>query len=158
MKRDQRDRKNRAKTLRTLIQGTMSEYSTHWGSVITGEMNELVKTHTVTPPRRRWLLQILHTSRALESCLLCFVNYHGIRDPADRALGQYLTRLTNHPRGPIANLSESSRSKYQAEVVDKRNKYLHVAGAYPNGEPEVGSILGGAEACLVEVLALDQWN
>ena len=74
--------------------------------------------------------KVFHGTRALDSSFRTFLEiYHAT--PAQKSLGTYLTRLTRSGYG-YTPLNASLKARLQTDVVDKRNKFLHSAGAYPN--------------------------
>jgi hypothetical protein len=150
-------RKKRRETMIALLSGSIigSTPSVEY-AIIIGEFQETDRASSIEPNNRKNILKILHSTRALDTTLKCFLELHGIRDSSDFALGAYLTRLTNHRCGSLSKLNESSRRKYQENIVDKRNVYMHKAGKYPNTENEVNEILSDIESCVVEVLSLER--
>jgi hypothetical protein len=70
------------------------------------------------------------------------------------ALGPYLKSLVNHQQAGIGNLGENERKRYQASIVDKRNRLMHEAGAYPATEQEVLELIAEMQSCLSRVLNL----
>ena len=51
--------------------------------------------------------------------------------PSGRSMGNYLTDLRKGKTGKFTRLSGGLSDRIQSDVVDKRNKYMHVAGAFP---------------------------
>ncbi len=66
---------------------------------ILGELNEVVSANKVSKKNRMWLLQVLHSTRALDSALAAFVRQRPI-DPlpgqTSDSLLRYLYLLANH--------------------------------------------------------------
>lgn len=103
--------------------------------------------------RRRELLQVLHTTRALDSSLRAFLLQRHVPLNGAAALGGYLTRLANHGANGVGQLSERRRASFQATIVDPRNRFMHSADAYPT-RWEADRLLNEMYSCLSEVLAL----
>ncbi len=150
-------RTKRIDTMVALLRGSIigknvpSEYSS-----IIGEFNELERVNNVKPRNRKNILKILHSTRALDTTLRTFLDMHGIRNPKeDFSLGIFIKKLSNHDKESLSKLNESSRKKYQKEIVDKRNAYMHKAGKYPIDDNEVNEILSEIESCVIEVLNLE---
>ena len=114
-----------------------------------------VESHPVI--KRRHLLQVLHSTRALDSCLKEATILAGCCPPLNKqSLGGYLTALVNGPVAlPFLNvLPQASFTAYKSSILAHRNKYMHQAGAYPATDAEVGALLSSMEACVTEVLGL----
>ena len=145
-------KKKRTELLAALVGGSVVA-NDHSYAMILGELNEVYRVHSVEPPRRRYLLQVLHSTRALDSTLKAFVNYHGC--PVNgNSLRPYLDALANHKLGHLGNLPEKSRKRFVEAIVYKRNRYMHEAGATPTTEQEISIIISEMESCLSMVFAL----
>ena len=93
-------------------------------------------------------MEILYTTRALDTCLseiITHKNWHGQSEKY--SLGSYLKVLANN-----GALNEQLRKYYQQNVVVKRNKYMHEAGATPD-KLIADRVLNEMLACLSIVLA-----
>ncbi|WP_194664144.1 hypothetical protein [Vibrio anguillarum] len=62
--------------------------------------------------------------------------------------------LTEHSNPALNSLSQAERSRFQREIVNIRNKYMHEAGSFPNQEQVVTNLLSEMHACLSRVAAL----
>jgi len=116
------------------------------------EFNAVVQAGQVHARHRRLLLQVLHSTRALDSALVSFLAQRAI--PAGRSLGQNLYVLRDHQRPGLNRLPERRRAHYQGSIVAGRNRYIHRAGQYPAGDHEWHQLLVEMHACLTEVLRL----
>ena len=101
---------------------------------------------------RRWLLQIIHASRALDTTLAQFTSLNGRR--GNGTLGGYLVWLRHDLRPAHRRLPEPERRIFQNAIVNVRNRYMHQAGALPANVVEVTDLLDEMDACLSRVLAL----
>jgi len=112
-------------------------------SLIYGEFNK-VRVCFRRKNSDGWLLGVLHTTRALDTCLseiLVAKNWV----PKGKSLGGYLKELRDR-----SVLSSFERNLYQKDVVDKRNVYMHEAGATPSSI-EADRILTDMHACFAVV-------
>lgn len=139
--------------MQALLAGSVLSRSSLLG-VINSEYTEVVRTHRVRQTRRRQLLQVLHSTRALDTSLKEFTTLHGIPVP-NPSLGGYLVALErNRPRSTLRLLPSVQRLHYQATIVRPRNRYMHDADAYPRDDREIQTLLAEMHNCLVAVLNL----
>lgn len=121
-------------------------------STVCAEFDEAVRASAVSGESRRRLLQILHSTRALDTALKAFVQHHAIQ--AKPSLGGYLKALTQHGVMGLRKLPPPRQSQYQQRIVNPRNKYMHEAGAAPTDHHEILALLSEMQSCLAEVTAL----
>ncbi len=100
-----------------------------------------------------WILQVLYSTRALDSYLKGFRDRFGYPIKGE-ALGNYLTSLTQMPTSGHACLTEKEKTRYQNRIVRKRNRYMHTAGAFPAGNQEIETFLHDMHDCLARVATL----
>ena len=117
------------------------------------EFDEVLSVRWVLKGSRKRLLQVLHSTRALDSTLKEFTDMHGCC-PSPPSLGSYLHALKSGNCSTRARISEAERRHYQAKIVTPRNEYMHEAGRAPVDDSEVLSLLAEMEACLQRVLSL----
>jgi len=117
------------------------------------EFDEVLLARRVIKRSRKRLLQVLHSTRALDSTLKEFTDLHGCL-PNPPSLGSYLYALKDGSCAAIARISAVERRHYQASIVKPRNEYMHEAGRTPTDDPEVLALLAEMEACLQRVLSL----
>jgi len=143
----------RVETVRALVAGSVIASNAVQAAAIDRELNAAGVTTRVPQLQRRRILQVLHTTRALDCSLREFLTYHGIAP--GRSLGTFLTRLqNNHGHPAIAPLPAASRNRFQTRIVDPRNRYIHEADEYPATDGETMRLLSEMHGCLVEVLSL----
>ncbi|MEU2040433.1 hypothetical protein [Nocardia niwae] len=94
-----------------------------------------------------WLLKVLHTTRALDTSLSEVLAHKGWSPQKNFSLGSYIIELEK--RGV---LTMRQRVDFQRNIVDKRNRYMHRAGAMPN-RLDANSVLNEMDSCLSFVLA-----
>jgi hypothetical protein len=144
--------KKRIDTLNVIVTGSIIA-SEHECNLVQGEFNEVYRCSNVMPKQRKHLLQILHATRGLDTALGTFARLHAIpyRTPA---LGAYIWSFANHSKAGLQHLTEAERKQFQSEIVDKRNHFMHQAGAFPNQDKVVNKILSEMQTCLARVSAL----
>jgi len=115
------------------------------------ELNEVFVAGRVRIPYRRLLLQVLHSTRALDSTLGGLITASGGAPP--NSLGNALRHLKR--TGLNRNrLTETLGSHYQREIVKPRNTYMHQAGSYPASTAEIAKLLADMQQCLVDAVNL----
>lgn len=111
--------------------------------------------------KTRRLLQILHSTRALDSALAAFIKSYKYTDTSDpskkfKSLYGYLYLLCfgKPATANIRKLKEIDLRKYQQKIVDERNRYMHEADAFPIDDLEILSLLSEMNECLAKVFSL----
>lgn len=131
----------RVRTMRVLVDSNPILKSNAMLTAITGELNSIERA-TRNPVDHRWLLTLLHTTRALDTTLRQLCNHKGWTDPAKKSLGSYLISLGQH----LPTL-RAQFSGFQRSVADPRNKYIHPAGATPTRQ-EFDRLLAEMHSCM----------
>ena len=111
--------------------------------------------------KTRRLLQILHSTRALDSTLAAFIKKYGYTSPPGsgkkaKSLYSYLHLICygNPATANIRRLKKSDLDKYQRTIVNKRNWYMHEADAFPIDDLEILLLLSEMDECLAKVCSL----
>jgi hypothetical protein len=117
------------------------------------ELKQVIEVDIINPPKRRNILKILHSTRALDSTLKAILDYYRIRN-GNHSLGQYITQLANHRSPALGNISRSERDKYQRSIANVRNTHLHEADSYPKNDKEVNQLISEMQALLTRVSSL----
>ena len=146
------DSKRRVRFIQSLVAGSPVS-GTRKHADIQAEFDEVLLARRVLKRSRKRLLQVLHSTRALDSTLKEFTDLHGC-PPGPSSLGSYLHKLKSGKCASPGRISEQERDHYQAEIVDLRNRYMHEAGLMPANDSEVLTLLAEMEACLQRVLSL----
>ena len=121
---------------------------------INKEIQALDNARHAMPTARRWLLEVLHCTRALDSTLSAVImHYHC--PCLGNSLGKSLRALERHSLPTLARLAPGRAGHYQVTLVGHRNRYMHSANAYPPNSREADRIVGEMHSCLAEVLALE---
>lgn len=98
------------------------------------------------------LYSMLHITRCLDGALKLFLEINNILS-SEKALGHYLKKLTNHSSQNLNTLKENLRGRYQSDIVDKRNIYMHSSGAFPT-KREYENVENSVCCCLQTILNL----
>jgi hypothetical protein len=136
----------RIKTLRMLVGSHPLLVNSPLGGDVVRELQRVVDTKRIAGGDR-WLLQVLHTTRALDTYLSQVVAQRGwtAKSPS---LGSYLFVLKS--QGVIV---ENQRSHWQKNLVDPRNKYMHTANKMPP-QHLANDLLNEMDACMSAVLGV----
>lgn len=137
--------KQRVKTLQILVSTHMALKNSACLTAITGELKRIPGAARI-PKHNGWLLMVLHTTRALDTCLRELLNHRGWKQPTRYNLGAYLTVLSRHHL-----LTHAEHQRFKSKIVAKRNRYMHEAGAMP-ARHEADNIVNEMHACLTQVL------
>src|SRR5262249_11055859 len=121
--------------------------------ILVDELAEVLRINSHQPLRRRCLVQVLFSTRAVDTGLLTFLQVRGI-PVGQRSIGGYLTQLASHHVPGVGRLSQVERQRYQSRIAAPRNRYLHQAGANPAGIQEVRTLLNEMYSCLARVFTL----
>jgi hypothetical protein len=124
---------------------------------IQSEFAEVYAVRRVRRATRRRILEVLHSTRALDTTLRAFVGYHGCRSPGKplpTSLGQYLYALRDHTVAGLSRFTEAHRRHFTLTISNPRNRYMHEAGAFPTADLDIQTLLSEMDACLAAVLRL----
>lgn len=154
--------KARVRTLQALIRGLPCLHGHPSQASVLAEYGEVYAVRKIRRGTRRRILEVLHSTRALDSALSHFVGHHGCRGRtrsgrparAPNSLGGYLMALRDHTVAGLRRLPAAQQSHFQSHIVDVRNRYMHEADAYPVGDREVQLLLAEMDACLAAVVRL----
>lgn len=143
----------RIATIDVLIKGSTVAGAAKTLNDLDEERKQLERATSLSSPRRE-LVQVLHTSRLLDSFLAEFVRCHAIPFGPSPAMGAYLRGLRDHTRHTISRLPEHRRQLHQRRVVDVRNVYMHRAGSFPT-KRQADELLSSMHVCLADIAALE---
>lgn len=141
------------RTIITFLEATSIADDSNF-SRIKSELNEILSDHKVKKQGKKNLLNIVHTTRALDTALKVFLTHHNIRNNT-HSLGQYLYQLRNHNNNDVGTITENQRRLYQTEIVDLRNDYMHNAGKIATNESEVNNLISNMHNLLQTVAGLE---
>ncbi|MGH9763152.1 MAG: hypothetical protein ACREDR_10775 [Blastocatellia bacterium] len=147
------DHKRRIRAIQALVAGSAALASDPAYGAIQTEFGEVYRARKVRSKQRRRLLQILHSTRALDTSLKRFNIYHSC--PRGVSLGGYLKALQNHNTASLRRrLSATECRRFQNSIVDQRNRYMHEAGAFPLNDNDAAFLFAEMEDCLAIALNL----
>jgi hypothetical protein len=96
---------------------------------------------------KKWLLAVLYTTRALDTCLSEIITYMGWPLANDKKnLRAYFSVLATHHV-----LTSKENTDYRKTLVYPRNTYLHRAGTTPT-KLQADTIINETHSCLAIVL------
>ncbi|KAB2756962.1 hypothetical protein F9K81_13790 [Brucella anthropi] len=144
----------RVDTIRAIIAGSPSLSAHHSFAAISNELEEVKSLMHVGLVRRRYLLAVLHATRALDVALKTFVAVLGLHHSPSTSLGKSL-RYIELSAPTVLGSAFAMRQRFQASIVASRNRYMHEAGAFPASDYEIRMLLAEMEHCLAVVLALE---
>lgn len=149
--------KRRARTLEALACGVPCLAAHPRLKSIRAEFAEVYAVRKVRRATRRRLLEVLHSTRAIDTALAAFVGHHGCvpsngRSP--KSLGQYLHALHDHTVPGLRQLTKTQRDHFNLKIARPRNLYMHDAGTFPSLDADVQALLSEMAACLAAVARL----
>lgn len=114
-------------------------------SNVHNEFEQVLKAIKIPLKPRRYLLQVLHSTRALDTSLR---ELTAILNPqaTSNSLGGYLRDL-QVTRAGNWGFSHNEVNHFQTEIVTPRNKFMHRAGTFPTNT-QVEQLLSSMDACL----------
>ncbi|TCC99983.1 hypothetical protein [Pedobacter psychroterrae] len=142
--------KHKINTILTILSNNPTLTTGRYPDIVE-ELKEALRVDRLNPTRRKNLMKVLHSMRALDSTLRAFLDYHGLRSD-QHSIGDYIKRLYSHQGGAlVGRLSAAEKETYLRNIADKRNKYLHSANRYPTGEMEVNDLIAEAHALIARM-------
>ena len=148
--------KARVHTLQALCAGLPCLATSSSLGNIQSEFAEVHAVGRIRFVRRRRILEILHSTRALDTTLRVFITHHGCtgRRGTPRGLGQYLCALRDHSVAGLGHLTPTDTQRFVRNISDERNRYIHEAGKNPTADVDVQILLSEMHACLTIVSRL----
>lgn len=143
-------RKSRHSLMQAIVRGSLSYGSIPEYNHIDAELEELGRCSRVAPVGRQRLLQVLHATRALDTCLSAILRANNVTPKP--GIGGRLHQLKNLPKGVRGYLDHSAASGFTSSIAHKRNRYAHTAAAFPSSTHEVDSIVAEVHSCLSKIL------
>jgi hypothetical protein len=143
-------RKSRHQLMQALLKGAPSYGTDPLLQAVDNELQELGRCVRLQPLTRQRLLQVLHASRAIDTCLRSILVAYGI-SPAF-GIGKMLHQLRSLPPATRGYLSHAAAAAFVASIANPRNRYAHVAGSFPSSTREVDRIVSEVHACMAMIL------
>jgi hypothetical protein len=149
-----RDNMRRVAALSALVLGDPAIAGSPIQTRIQQELAEVSRARSVNAKHRRWVLQVLHSTRALDSTLKSFTTHHGCAAHPP-SLGKYISVLVKHTSTTLGSqLSTADAARFKKSIANVRNHYMHEAGAFPASDREVLTLLSEMADCLSTILSL----
>lgn len=114
------------------------------------ELAELGSCNRLQPLNRQRLLQVIHASRALDTCLRSLLLLNGKKP--DHGIGKMLHQLKLLPPQSRAYLDHSTATAFVSSIAHTRNRYAHRAASFPTSTQEVDKLVAEVQACLASIL------
>lgn len=143
-------RKSRHKLMQVLVKGSAGYGTVPGYNQVESELEELGNCGRIQPLKRQRLLQVIHASRSIDTCLSLILRANGV-NPSYGIGGQLMQLKTLHPsiRG---YLDHPTATTFRKSISDRRNIYAHRAGEFPRSTKEVDDFVSEVHACLTMVL------
>jgi len=141
--------KNKINTILTLLDHNPTLTTARLTDIVE-ELKEALRINDLQPTKRRNILKVLHTMRALDSVLRAFLDHHGLRGDK-HSLGDYIKKLHSHNAPHLQKLTGPEKDMYIRNIANPRNKYMHSANRYPTGEAEVNNLVAEAHTLIARV-------
>jgi hypothetical protein len=146
------NQKDRVNTIVALI-NSCPAFGGSMTNKIKREFHQVVDVEKVSPTHRKNILKVLHSTRALDTALKTFLDYHAISN-GSYSIGSHLYQLNRHTKRFLGKISDSERVKFQRTIVDIRNTYLHQADSYPRNDSEVLAVISEMHSLMTRITAL----
>lgn len=118
-------------------------------SHVEAELAELGRCARLQPVNRQRLLQVLHASRAIDTCLSTILRANGITP--SHGIGGKLRQLKTLPPTTRGYLNHAAAIAFDTAIAYKRNRYAHAAGTFPTSTQEVDTFVSEIHACLTMI-------
>jgi hypothetical protein len=138
-------KKKRYLSLLAIVDGSKINNGSKNYIAVRAELGELGFCDKVSPEKRRGLLQVLHSTRALDSSLKIALSVIGVTP--SYSIGKHLDQF--HSTGRI---TKASATRYKHRIASVRNRYMHEANAFPSSSKDADQLVAEIETCLVDIL------
>jgi hypothetical protein len=149
--------RSRIRTLQAIVAGVPCLHAHPGHRDIQSEFNEVYAVRKIRKAARRRILEVLHSTRALDTTLSAFVGHYRCLPAAGNtpdSLGGYLVALEQHRVPGLGQMPGLQRRHFQTSIVNVRNTYMHRAGAFPPSDRDVQLLLAEMNTCLAVVSRL----
>ncbi len=151
--------RNRMSTLKTLVAG--SRIPAPMSGVVQAEYEQVFEARRVRNVQRRLLIQVLHSTRALDTALSSLIAALAI-PPMPKPGGNPIVFPPHSLGSMLRYLGKTglngnvmlAASVYQQSIVNDRNRYMHCAGEFPTTAAEIDTLLNEMQMCLVDAFSL----
>lgn len=136
--------------MQALVKGAPSYGTDPLLQAVDNELQELGRCVRLQPLTRQRLLQVLHASRAIDTCLRSILHAHGIT-PAS-GIGKMLHQLRSLPPATRGYINHAAATAFVASIAYPRNRYAHAADSFPGSTQEVDRMVSEVHACMAMIL------
>jgi hypothetical protein len=136
--------------MQALVRGSASYGTSPTLNNVDAELEELGRCARLQPLKRQRLLQVIHASRAIDTCLASILRDNGITP--EHGIGKMLKQLTSLHPSIRGYLDHSRVSAFRSSIANKRNHYAHNAASFPNSTQEVDKLVAEVHACMAMIL------
>jgi len=143
-------RKARYQLMQALVRGSASFGVDPDLGQVDFELAELGKCVRLQPLNRQRLLQVIHASRALDTCLGSILRGSGI--VPKHGIGKMLRQLMTLSPSVRGHLGNANVAAFISTIANKRNRYMHRAGSFPSSTQEVDKLVAEIHSCMSMVL------
>jgi hypothetical protein len=143
-------RRSRHLAIQALVRGSSLFTTNPELSQVDAELEELGRCNALQPVKRQRLLQVIHSTRALDTSLLVVLRHHG-KDPK-YSIGKMLHQLPSLPSGAVGHLTHNAVVGFVGGICGLRNRYAHKAGAFPTSTLEVDGLVARIHSCILAIL------
>jgi|GEM_PF-1719576 hypothetical protein len=155
--------KKRINTIKAILAGSIISSAPNYNSIDL-EFSEINNCKKIIKNNRKFILMVLHSTRALDSSMNFFVNHHGVatfpprggrgRPRTARSLGQYIDALELHTNSRLGKLTNVEATGFKSRIANVRNNYMHAAGTFPANAIEIYTLLSEMELLIVRMTNL----
>ena len=141
--------RKRFEYLRAALIGSKRMPSSSVRVAVDRELQQANEVFRVSPLTRRHLLIILHCCRALDTALGEVLKSYGVSVPD--SIGPRLKGLSKIPYGN-PHITSGELGKFRRDVCGPRNRFLHIANAFPWSNTEADKIINNIGFCFEEIV------
>lgn len=143
-------RKSRHLLMQALVRGAPAYTTDPLMQAVDRELQELGRCLRLQPVTRQRLLQVIHASRAFDTCLGSILRANG--KVPQSGIGHMLHQLRTLPPAMRGYLNHSGAVAFSTSIAHPRNKYAHTAGSFPTSTQEVDRLVSEVHACMSIIL------
>jgi hypothetical protein len=136
--------------MQALVRGSTNYGSDPSLNSVDSELDELGRCGRIKPVKRQRLLQVIHASRALDTCLSAVLRGNGVQP--NHGIGKMLDQLKALPPRAKGYMDHPAVTNFKSAIAYKRNRYAHAAGTFPTSTKEVDDIVSEIHSCLSVII------
>lgn len=143
-------RRSRHQLMQALVKGAPLYGVDPLMQAVNRELEELGRCTRLSPLTRQRLLQVIHASRALDTCLSAVLRAKGVAP--NHGIGKMLHQLRTLPPATRGYLDHAAASAFVSSNANPRNRYAHRAASFPTSTQEVDRLVAEVHACMCIIL------